>query len=186
MDLKLIGAEAQKLRSCDRAGRAGADGGCPARVRDRRDLRHYLAGDRRRAVCGGVGQPRCGGRDRPPPPGPPAEVTGVASFYAPSRPSPARRRWPTCNDTPGPDLAAALGDRDDYREPCLGQCYRRPAVFLQRAGTMTSCRPCPPDAVLAALDGDVGDDTRDSSPGLSSPGSATWILFPPDYRAAGG
>ncbi|MGQ0848751.1 MAG: NAD(P)H-dependent oxidoreductase subunit E [Actinomycetota bacterium] len=72
---------------------------------------------------------------------PPAEAYGVATFYALISTEP---RPPivahvcddvACRQAGGNDLLAAFGGRDDVvSSPCLGQCDRRPAVFLQRAG----------------------------------------------------
>ena len=196
MDLKLIGAEATEAEKAAIASAVpeALTVEVPGRVvRIRRDLRHYLlpAID---AVQSAVGWVSPGAVDEIARrlQVPPAEVYGVASFYALVSTEP---RPPTvahvCNDIAcGPDLAAALGDRDDVVEsPCLGQCDRRPAVFLQRAGTDdVVLAHATPDAVLAALDGDVGDDT----PGFVSPGpllARVGNVDPsslPDYRAAGG
>src|SRR5690606_34083471 len=133
-------------------------------VRIRRDLRHYLlpAID---AVQSAVGWVSPGAVDEIARrlQGPPAEVYGVASFYAVVPPEPGPRTVAhVCEDVAcGPDLAAARGDRDDVAEsPCRGQRDRRPAVFLLRAGTDdVVLANATPDAVLAAHDGDVGEDT---------------------------
>jgi NADH-quinone oxidoreductase subunit F len=72
---------------------------------------------------------------------PPADIYAVATFYAllstELRPETVIH---VCDDTAcraagGADLLAAFGDRDDVvSSPCLGQCDRRPAAFVQRAG----------------------------------------------------
>jgi NADH-quinone oxidoreductase subunit F len=72
---------------------------------------------------------------------PPAEIFSVASFYAllSTEPRPGVVAH-VCDDTAcravgGADLLSAFSDRDDViASPCLGQCDRRPAVFIQRAG----------------------------------------------------
>ena len=72
---------------------------------------------------------------------PPAEAYGVASFYAllSLEPRPARLAHVCddvcCRDIGGLEILEALGDRPDVLpSPCLGQCDRGPAVFVQRAG----------------------------------------------------
>lgn len=79
---------------------------------------------------------------------PPAEAYGVASFYALISTEPRPRRVAhVCDDTAcraagGAGLLAALDGRDDViASPCLGQCDRRPAVMIQRAGE--------PDVIIA-------------------------------------
>lgn len=72
---------------------------------------------------------------------PPAEAYGVASFYAllslTERP---RRVAHVCDDVVcrrkgGTEILASLRERGDvHPSPCLGQCDRAPAVFIQRAG----------------------------------------------------
>ncbi len=72
---------------------------------------------------------------------PPAEAFGVASFYAlistEARPASVAH---VCDDTAcraagGAALLAGMDGRDDViSSPCLGQCDRRPAVLIQRAG----------------------------------------------------
>ncbi|ANY09143.1 NAD(P)H-dependent oxidoreductase subunit E [Pseudonocardia sp. HH130630-07] len=103
---------------------------------------------------------------------PPAEVYGVATFYAMFAVEPrAPRVVHVCDDVVcGPnggeriaaELGAALGpeagagatDRPDacwVRSPCLGLCERAPAVLHQRAGEPDlSQAPASPSVVLAA------------------------------------
>ena len=72
---------------------------------------------------------------------PPAEIYAVATFYAllSTEPRPETVVH-VCDDTAcraagGADLLEAFGDRADVvSSPCLGQCDRRPAAFVQRAG----------------------------------------------------
>jgi NADH-quinone oxidoreductase subunit F len=72
---------------------------------------------------------------------PPAEVFSVASFYAliALEESPARVAH-ICDDTAcrlagGATLLASLEGRDDvHPTPCIGQCDRGPAAYIQRAG----------------------------------------------------
>ncbi len=69
---------------------------------------------------------------------PPAEAYGVATFYAlistVERPPIVAH---VCDDIACRQVSGAVdSDRDDViASPCLGQCDRRPAVFLQRAGS---------------------------------------------------
>ena len=72
---------------------------------------------------------------------PPAEAYGVASFYAllstEERPTKVAHVCDDvcCRDIGGLAILEALGDRPDVMpSPCLGQCDRGPAVFVQRAG----------------------------------------------------
>ncbi|HJR86803.1 MAG TPA: NADH-ubiquinone oxidoreductase-F iron-sulfur binding region domain-containing protein [Acidimicrobiia bacterium] len=72
---------------------------------------------------------------------PPAEAYGVASFYAliSTDPRPAEVTHVcddiACRQAGGLDLLSKLSERDDVvTTPCLGQCDRRPAMFVQRAG----------------------------------------------------
>ena len=72
---------------------------------------------------------------------PPAEAYGVATFYAllSTDPRPPRVAHVcddiACRQAGGLELLAGLEGRDDLSpSPCLGQCDRRPAVFVQRAG----------------------------------------------------
>lgn len=95
---------------------------------------------------------------------PPAEVFSVASFYAliqtVERPS---RVAHICDDTAcraisGTSLLAELGARDDIvSSPCLGQCDRRPAVFVQRAGQ--------PDLVITDADSKAVAAALEDEPG---------------------
>ncbi|MEX2562321.1 MAG: NAD(P)H-dependent oxidoreductase subunit E, partial [Nitriliruptoraceae bacterium] len=82
---------------------------------------------------------------------PPAEAYGVATFYALLSTEPASPRVAHVCDDVGcaafggnaliEDLRKHVGDENDEvdgftwkRSPCLGQCDRAPAVFVQRAG----------------------------------------------------
>ena len=93
---------------------------------------------------------------------PPAEAYGVASFYAllSLEPRPARVAHVCddvcCRDIGGLEILAALGERPDVMpSPCLGQCDRGPAVFVQRAGeTDLVLTHADVDDVVAALDGE--------------------------------
>jgi NADH-quinone oxidoreductase subunit F len=87
---------------------------------------------------------------------PPAEIFSVATFYAllSTEPRPGTIVH-VCDDTAcrtagATDLLDAFADRDDVvSSPCLGQCDRRPAAFVQRAGA--------PDQVITGADrADVG------------------------------
>ncbi|MER5673314.1 NAD(P)H-dependent oxidoreductase subunit E [Pseudonocardia alni] len=94
---------------------------------------------------------------------PPAEVYGVATFYAMFSVEPrAPRVVHVCDDVAcgpsgGEEIVAAL-ERDldggracVVRSPCLGLCERAPAVLHQRAGEPDlSQAPATPQAVLAA------------------------------------
>lgn len=108
---------------------------------------------------------------------PPAEVYSVASFYAliSTEERPARVAHIcddiACRTAGGSGLFAALADRDDVVEsPCLGQCDRRPAVLVQRAGepdlTITGAGL---EQVVAALDDGWEPD---ADPGEASPQSS--------------
>lgn len=94
---------------------------------------------------------------------PPAEVYSVASFYALIALEEAHSRVAhVCDDTAcrltgGPGLLASLAERDDvHPTPCIGQCDRGPAVYVQRAGAddlvLTGADH---DDVVAALEGTV-------------------------------
>ena len=82
---------------------------------------------------------------------PPAEIFSVATFYAllSTEPRPGTVVH-ICDDTAcrtagGAALLDVFADRDDVvSTPCLGQCDRRPAAFVQRAGS--------PDEVITAAD----------------------------------
>src|SRR5690606_25820881 len=96
-----------------------------------------------------------------------------------------------CDDIAcGPDLMAALGDRDDVvASPCLGQCDRRPAAYVQRAGR-------PDSVVLAATLADVDAAVGGASPNFPEPFIAPGPLLArvgvvdptslDDYRGHGG
>ena len=165
MDLKLIGAAATpaEIEAVARAVPAAETTELEGRVvrTDRSGLRHHLlpALD---AVQAGVGHVSPGAVDEIARRlhVPPAEVYSVASFYALISTEPrARRVAHVCDDTAcrvagAPELLAGLSKRDDVvASPCLGQCDRRPAVFVQRAGeddvVLTGVTP---QGVLAALD----------------------------------
>jgi len=196
VDLKLIGAEAtaEEKRAIASAIPEALEIEAPGRVvRIRRDLRHHLlpAID---AVQSAVGWVSPGAMDEIARrlQVPPAEVYGVASFYAlvstePRPPIVAH----VCSDIAcGNDLLAVLGNRDDVVEsPCLGQCDRRPAVFVQRAGAddvvLTGATP---ESVLDALEGRITDATVPFiSPGpLLARVGTTDPESLDDYRAAGG
>lgn len=82
---------------------------------------------------------------------PPADAYGVATFYAllstTERPGRVAHVCDDvgCRDRGGLAILEALGDRDDVvPSPCLGQCDKAPAVFVQRAGE--------PDAVLGSTE----------------------------------
>ena len=123
---------------------------------------------------------------------PPAEVYSVATFYAllstDPRPSAVAH---VCDDIAcGPDLAAALGERPDVvTSPCLGQCDRRPAGYIQRAGASDSVvTDATPSAIAAALEGaDLPDSDPFVSAGplLSRVGSVDPASLD-DYRTHGG
>ncbi|CAN5830796.1 NAD(P)H-dependent oxidoreductase subunit E [soil metagenome] len=141
MDLRFIGADATE------AERAAVEAAVPPAltvdtpgrvVRIQRSMRHHLlpAIDAVQSQIGWVS------------PGaideiarrlqvPPAEVYSVATFYAlvSTEPRPEAVAH-VCDDIAcGGDLLEALAGRDDVvPSPCLGQCDRRPAAFLQRAG----------------------------------------------------
>ena len=132
---------------------------------------------------------------------PPAEAYGVAGFYAllalEERPS---RVAHVCDDVAcgavgGTDILADLEGRPDiHPSPCLGQCDRGPAVFLQRAGDedailvgATSRR------VLAALEGDALPLPTVTVPQRGDPSlkllRRIGVVDPSsleDYRASGG
>jgi NADH-quinone oxidoreductase subunit F len=196
VDLKLIGAEAteEEKQAISSAVPPALTTEVPGRVvRIRRDLRHCLlpAID---AVQSAVGWVSPGAIDEIARrlQVPPAEVYGVASFYAlvstePRPPIVAH----VCSDVAcGNDLLAVLGDRDDVVEsPCLGQCDRRPAVFIQRAGTddvvLTGATR---ESVLAAIEGRITDATVpfvSAGPLLARVGNTDPESLD-DYRAAGG
>ncbi|MEX1043892.1 MAG: NAD(P)H-dependent oxidoreductase subunit E, partial [Acidimicrobiia bacterium] len=82
---------------------------------------------------------------------PPAEIFSVATFYALLSTEPRPETVVhvcddvACRTAGGRDLLDAFSDRDDVvSSPCLGQCDRRPALFVQRAGQ--------PDLVIPEAD----------------------------------
>jgi NADH-quinone oxidoreductase subunit F len=91
---------------------------------------------------------------------PPADAYGVASFYSLISTEPRPKGVAhvcddiACRNAGGLELLAALDDA--HPSPCLGQCDRRPAVYLQRAGNddvvLTRASA---GAVRAVLDGTV-------------------------------
>lgn len=92
---------------------------------------------------------------------PPAEAYGVASFYAlistEERPPVVAHVCDdvACRQAGGGEILAVLADRlDVVPTPCLGQCDRRPAVFVQRAGKEDlTIAPATAANVIAALEG---------------------------------
>ena len=94
---------------------------------------------------------------------PPAEAYGVASFYAllslTERP---RRVAHICDDVVcrrrgGTEILASLRGRGDvHPSPCLGQCDRAPAAFIQRAGRRDlAATGADPAYVAACLDSEA-------------------------------
>jgi NADH-quinone oxidoreductase subunit F len=196
MDLKLIGAPATEAerRAVDAAVPAALTVEEPGRVvRSARSMRHHLlpALD---AVQSAVGWVSPGAIDEIARrlQVPPAEVYSVATFYAllSTDPKPAAVAH-VCDDIAcGRELAAALGDRDDVTtSPCLGQCDRRPAAYLQRAGEADS-------ALVAATVADVeralhGEDPPSPDPFIAPGPLLTRVgsVDPDsldDYREQGG
>lgn len=138
---------------------------------------------------------------------PPAEAYGVASFYSLLS---LEKRPPVvlhvcddvcCRGRGAEDVVSALSERVGpegvasdglvwLRSPCLGQCDRAPAVFVQRAGS--------PDAVLAPADpARIVEDARGSAAEspvaqVREPGPVTGDIGAVDphsldaYREAGG
>lgn len=134
---------------------------------------------------------------------PPAEVYGVATFYAMFSVEPrAPRVVHVCDDVAcGPNggetiveaLTSALGPEGGaagephaepavcwVRGPCLGLCERAPAVLHQRAGEPDfSQAPATPDDVLAAARAPAGDPVADradaafADTGVSAPQTRT-------------
>ncbi len=111
---------------------------------------------------------------------PPAEAYGVATFYALLTTEPrAPRVAHVCDDIAcgqagadeiGAALEAALGasgtgeDMTWLRSPCLGQCERAPAVYLQLAGDDDIVvAPATPAATLAALAPGAATEPADGS-----------------------
>ena len=132
---------------------------------------------------------------------PPAEAYGVAGFYAllalEERPS---RVAHVCDDVAcgavgGTDILADLEGRPDiHPSPCLGQCDRGPAVFLQRAGDEDSILVgATSRRVLAALEGDALPLPAVTVPQRGDPSlkllRRIGVVDPSsleDYRASGG
>jgi NADH-quinone oxidoreductase subunit F len=92
---------------------------------------------------------------------PPAEIYAVATFYAllSTEPRPGTVVH-ICDDTAcrtagGAELLDSFADRDDVvSSPCLGQCDRRPAALVQRAGSADQViTGADRHAVSAGLDG---------------------------------
>lgn len=166
MDLKFLGIEptAEERRAVDEAVPAAQQGRVDDRVirTDRASLRHHLlpALD---AVQSAIGYVSKGAIDEIARRlhVPPAEVYSVASFYAliALEESPTRVAH-VCDDTAcriagGADVLASLGTGDNvHPTPCIGQCDRGPAAYVQRAGeddvVLTSVTP---ESVLASLSG---------------------------------
>ena len=161
MDLKLIGAaatDAEKAAIAD-AVPSAIDTEVSGRVvRTTRSLRHHLlpAID---AVQSSIGWVSPGAIDEIARrlQVPPAEIFAVASFYAlvstEERPTTVAH---VCDDIAcGPALGASLADRPDVvASPCLGQCDRRPAAYIQRAGADDAVLvSATEEDVLAALEG---------------------------------
>lgn len=127
---------------------------------------------------------------------PPAEIFSVATFYALLSTEPRPETVVhvcddvACRAAGGNALLETFSGRDDViSSPCLGQCDRRPAVFVQRAGhpdlVITEAEE---SSIAAAFDGTA---TTPSEPyvhrgpllsrvGLVDPASLS------EYRASGG
>ncbi len=96
---------------------------------------------------------------------PPAEAYAVASFYAllATEPRPERVLHVcddvACRTVGGLDLLAGSASRTDVvPSPCLGQCDRAPAAFLQQAGGNDAViAPATPVALEEALGGIVAE-----------------------------
>jgi NADH-quinone oxidoreductase subunit F len=111
---------------------------------------------------------------------PPAEAYGVASFYAlistEERPPVVTHVCDdiACRQAGGLELLSQFAGREDVvTSPCLGQCDRRPAAFIQRAGITDEVR----------VEGDASVVHRGSllrRVGVVDPTSLE------DYRASGG
>ena len=146
MDLKFLGVDATEAerRAIEAAVPAARRGEVSDRVirTERFSLRHHLlpALD---AVQSEIGHVSRGAIDEIARRlhVPPAEVYSVASFYAliALEEGPPRVAH-VCDDIAcrvagGDALFAQLGDRDDvHGTPCIGQCDRGPAAYVQRAG----------------------------------------------------
>ncbi|HJT03859.1 MAG TPA: NAD(P)H-dependent oxidoreductase subunit E [Pseudonocardiaceae bacterium] len=132
----------------------------------------------------------------------PAEVYGVATFYALLSTEPrAPRVVHVCDDivcgSAGAEaIVAALAGQDLcwVRSPCLGLCERAPAVLHQRAGEPDFCQaPATPARVLAASVDQQCVDPRVSVPQAGQAGlrllRRVGVVDPAsldDYRAHGG
>ncbi|MEJ8280761.1 NAD(P)H-dependent oxidoreductase subunit E [Pseudonocardia spirodelae] len=125
---------------------------------------------------------------------PPAEVYGVATFYAMFSVEPRPPRVVhvcddvACGPSGGEEILAALDERlsDErtcvVRSPCLGLCERAPAVLHQRAGEPDlSQAPATPDGVLGAATAPADPagaqaetaDTAFADAGVSAPQTGT-------------
>ncbi len=128
-----------------------------------------------------------------------ADAYGVASFYSLL----ATEERPTrvahvcddlaCRNAGGLEILEDLGDRDDiHPSPCLGQCDRAPAVFIQIAGqsdvVLTDVRKQDVRAVLegTAVDGDVDGPVVAEGDRLLVRVGRTDPSSLDDYRALGG
>ncbi len=117
---------------------------------------------------------------------PPAEAYGVATFYALLTTEPRAPRVAhacddiVCFDAGGDAIAATLeeelgpagsgADMTWLPSPCLGQCEKAPAVFVQLAGDDdVVVAPATPEAALAAV-----------APGAETPPSIGGGVFPVD------
>ena len=132
---------------------------------------------------------------------PPAEAYGVAGFYAllalEERPP---RVAHVCDDVAcgaigGTGILADLEDRPDvHASPCLGQCDRAPAVFLQRAGEEDAVLvEATSDRVSDALEGGTAPPPTVAVPQVGDPSlrllRRIGVVDPAsldDYRASGG
>ena len=132
---------------------------------------------------------------------PPAEAYGVAGFYAllalEERPP---RVAHVCDDVAcgaagGTGILADLQGRPDvHASPCLGQCDRAPAVFLQRAGEEDAVQVgATSDQVSDALDGGPAPSPAVAVPQVGDPSlrllRRIGVVDPAslgDYRASGG
>ena len=87
---------------------------------------------------------------------PPAEAYGVASFYAliSTDPRPAEVTHVcddiACRQVGGLDLLSQPSGGEVVTTPCLGQCDRRPAMFVQRAGGQDEVLVSGPPATVHA------------------------------------
>ena len=197
MDLKLIGATATEAEKAAVAAAVPAAMAvdAPGRVvRTARGMRHHLL-PAIEAVQSAVGWVSPGAIDEIASrlDVPPAEVYSVASFYAlvsvEERPDIVAH---VCDDIAcGPALLEALGDRADVAaSPCLGQCDRRPAVYVQRAGAddvvVGAAGQDSVDAALAGSDSQPpGRPFVSAGPLLARVGVADPTSIA-DYRAHGG